>query len=587
MTTRDARRLATHGGACYSCSCYREDRLSRCWICRCSHHVIRERHDQYGMLLYLCLAYFGTNSTWTFASLVGLGSEQVCKIHRMLSFERVSCANEHGLSSCHEVSCSIVSYVQVVALCEESGSALWFHAVFLYNEHGTVPFALPISSHGAFFYTHEYVLCEILRIVSFSLLSLLDVSLYIVSLFPVYERHSLDNAVSSVQASALYCLGSTEHDIHANALYEFQHIVLIFLFPALNETLDKPYVFRLSLLYDFDNAAFCTLLYKFCRESEDRLYGSCFCENAQEWKGAIAGLLDTWGIASLKHEEIHSWDKPPFVYALLFLLPGWQGYHLFARVNYSLARQLIHYLTNTAILQACKTCRKGIIWLHILKRVPSRQMPHPVNLMPLSGSRTLLDRITCYIGGTPAMDNTEGTRKGRRNEHTQDRKVRCALICMNNQNKKMQSCAEMMQPTHRVSNKMIDAGFLNNVENCLVAAGAIYFLATPYHLYTNPTLNSGSTRTDTVTGVGGIPSSGVLGILIGVGLFSNTSGGGYVQIYPTGGTAGQYASFSAPNAGQYTTGFVIVPVSTGGQITVKANAQNCVLQDWYIFGYIQ
>lgn len=121
----------------------------------------------------------------------------------------------------------------------------------------------------------------------------------------------------------------------------------------------------------------------------------------------------------------------------------------------------------------------------------------------------------------------------------------------------------------------------------MVGGGFIYFLATPYHLYTNPTLNSGTTRTDTVTGVGSIPASGVLGILIGVGLFSNTSGGGYVNIYPTGGTAGQYANFSAPVAGQYTLGFVITPVSAAGQITVKANAQNCVLQDWYIFGYIQ
>lgn len=115
----------------------------------------------------------------------------------------------------------------------------------------------------------------------------------------------------------------------------------------------------------------------------------------------------------------------------------------------------------------------------------------------------------------------------------------------------------------------------------------IYLLATPYHLYTNPTLNSGTTRTDTVTGVGGIPASGVLAVLIGIGIFANTAGG-YVQIYPAGGTAGQYAGLTGPVASQYTLGgTVIVPVSSGGQITVKANSSNIVLQDWYIYGYIQ
>lgn len=134
----------------------------------------------------------------------------------------------------------------------------------------------------------------------------------------------------------------------------------------------------------------------------------------------------------------------------------------------------------------------------------------------------------------------------------------------------------------RVSNKSV----LNNVENCLVGLGAIYFLATPYHLYTNPTLNSGTTRTDTVTGVGSIPASGVLGILLGIGIFANTAGG-YVQIYPAGGTAGQYAGLTGPVASQYTLGgMVIMPVSAGGQITVKANSSNIVLQDWYIYGYV-
>lgn len=121
----------------------------------------------------------------------------------------------------------------------------------------------------------------------------------------------------------------------------------------------------------------------------------------------------------------------------------------------------------------------------------------------------------------------------------------------------------------------------------MIAGGSTYWLATPYHLYTNPTLNSGTTRTDTVTGgATGIPT-GAKGVIIGVGLFSNTAGGGYVNIFPAGAAnPGQYANFSGPVAGQYTLGTVTVPVSAGGQISVKANGQNCVLQDWYIYGYI-
>lgn len=113
----------------------------------------------------------------------------------------------------------------------------------------------------------------------------------------------------------------------------------------------------------------------------------------------------------------------------------------------------------------------------------------------------------------------------------------------------------------------------------------IYYLASPYHLYTNPTLNSGTTRTDTVTGVGSIPSSGVLAVAIAIGIFASTANG-YVQVYPAGATSNQYAGLTGVGTA-YTLGQITVPVSAGGQITVKANGSNIVLQDWYIFGYVQ
>ena len=38
---------------------------------------------------------------------------------------------------------------------------------------------------------------------------------------------------------------------------------------------------------------------------------------------------------------------------------------------------------------------------------------------------------------------------GRRNEHTQGRKVRCALDCMDNLKKKMQRLTETISPTRK------------------------------------------------------------------------------------------------------------------------------------------
>jgi hypothetical protein len=113
------------------------------------------------------------------------------------------------------------------------------------------------------------------------------------------------------------------------------------------------------------------------------------------------------------------------------------------------------------------------------------------------------------------------------------------------------------------------------------------FLTTPYHLYTNPTLNSGTTRTDPVTGGStGVPT-GAKGIILQVGIFSVNAQGGSVTIDPTGtSNAGHFANFTAQGPiNTYCTGVVIAAISTGGQITVKANGANIVLQDWYIFGY--
>lgn len=119
------------------------------------------------------------------------------------------------------------------------------------------------------------------------------------------------------------------------------------------------------------------------------------------------------------------------------------------------------------------------------------------------------------------------------------------------------------------------------------AMNTTILMGTPYHLTTNPTVNSGTTTNLTCTGGStGVPT-GAKAVLLGIGIFAVNVQGGYVQIYPTGATAGQYANFTANGpTNTFSATAVIVPVSAGGQITVKANSSNIVLQDWYIYGYI-
>jgi hypothetical protein len=130
-----------------------------------------------------------------------------------------------------------------------------------------------------------------------------------------------------------------------------------------------------------------------------------------------------------------------------------------------------------------------------------------------------------------------------------------------------------------------DAAWGNSMENDLVAAGAIYFLGSPYALTANPTVTSGSTTTLTCTGVGGIPA-GAKGVFIGGGIFASTAANGYVTVQPHGGTSGQYVSQSSPLNNAFNGITFMCPLDATGKIDVKANNSNMVLQSWYIFAYI-
>lgn len=142
-------------------------------------------------------------------------------------------------------------------------------------------------------------------------------------------------------------------------------------------------------------------------------------------------------------------------------------------------------------------------------------------------------------------------------------------------------------PFNQGSSPPINKTFLDGVENALVAGGMIYFLGSPFHLTTNPTVNNGATSTLTCTGGStGVPS-GAKGVIIGGGISSGTIGA-YTTIAPTGGTLGRYGGQVATLGGTALAEFspFPAPLSAGGQLDVHANGGNIVLQDWYIIAYI-
>ncbi len=130
---------------------------------------------------------------------------------------------------------------------------------------------------------------------------------------------------------------------------------------------------------------------------------------------------------------------------------------------------------------------------------------------------------------------------------------------------------------------MINKTFLDGVENALQAGGMTYFI-TPYHLTTNPTVNSGATRDQTCTGVGGIPS-GALAVWVAISITCSAAATS-LNLYPTGGSATGYPQVSAPVASQFFETAILIPLSAGGQFTAKSNGGNTVMQDWYIYAYV-
>jgi len=123
-------------------------------------------------------------------------------------------------------------------------------------------------------------------------------------------------------------------------------------------------------------------------------------------------------------------------------------------------------------------------------------------------------------------------------------------------------------------------GTVSNVNGALTG----FFFITPYHLTTNPTVNSGTTTTLTCTGVGGVPA-GAKAVLIGGGCTASAVGG-FTTLAPNGATLGQYGGVTCAVASQLTEFVQLLPIAANGKLDIHANAANIVLQDWYIIGYV-
>jgi hypothetical protein len=72
----------------------------------------------------------------------------------------------------------------------------------------------------------------------------------------------------------------------------------------------------------------------------------------------------------------------------------------------------------------------------------------------------------------------------------------------------------------------------------------------------------------TILGVGGVPASDVSAVVLNVTI-TQTSGAGFVQVYPTAqSTPGAFSNINHTAAGQTIAGLVTAPVGDGGRVTL-------------------
>jgi hypothetical protein len=97
---------------------------------------------------------------------------------------------------------------------------------------------------------------------------------------------------------------------------------------------------------------------------------------------------------------------------------------------------------------------------------------------------------------------------------------------------------------------------------------------TPAQLNAKRTLDAGKSLTFQVTGLGGVPGTGVAAVSVNVTVVQPT-GSGFVTLYPAGGSVPGTANIDFPSIVN-TSGLVITPVSATGQVTILNRSNGTV-----------
>jgi hypothetical protein len=94
---------------------------------------------------------------------------------------------------------------------------------------------------------------------------------------------------------------------------------------------------------------------------------------------------------------------------------------------------------------------------------------------------------------------------------------------------------------------------------------------------------AGAVVTFRATGAGGVPATGVSAVVLNVTI-TEASGVGFVQVFPTGrATVGASSNLNVEHVGQTIPNLVVVPVGSGGQVSIYTQSGGHLLAD--VFGW--
>jgi hypothetical protein len=146
-------------------------------------------------------------------------------------------------------------------------------------------------------------------------------------------------------------------------------------------------------------------------------------------------------------------------------------------------------------------------------------------------------------------------------------------------------CAVLFFDEHNVNDAVVIAIYPNSTQGVPTPPPGRTTFVAGFQQLNSVAINAGVTQSYTLTGVGGIPASGVLGVLYKLYFFS-ANAGAFVQMAPQGGTIANYASFGNTTVANETiNGNGVIGVSSAGQVDIKANSQN-VTVTLFTYGYV-